>query len=156
MGALDIRHGCDGDLRSVRGVRGGVVGVFVWCGAWCCLSCFSRSCGEAWRVCAQLTILELLSLRQPPHHRVTRPLPPLSRTCFLIMATPQAIRRWVLTGAVTAVTVFGTLYGAGLRSDQQLQRVCTPRPHLLSLRRQISVAKKTPIAAAETGLGGSS
>ncbi|KAF2741178.1 hypothetical protein EJ04DRAFT_423566 [Polyplosphaeria fusca] len=35
------------------------------------------------------------------------------------MSTKQAVRRWVWTGAITAVTIVGAIYGAGLRSQQQ-------------------------------------
>ncbi|KAJ8108687.1 hypothetical protein OPT61_g7998 [Boeremia exigua] len=40
------------------------------------------------------------------------------------MATPQtqAVRRWIMTGAVTAITVTGTLYGAGLKTDQEVKK----------------------------------
>ncbi|KAF9698175.1 hypothetical protein EKO04_003687 [Ascochyta lentis] len=39
------------------------------------------------------------------------------------MATPQAqaVRRWILTGAVAAITVTGTIYGAGLKSDREVK-----------------------------------
>ena len=39
------------------------------------------------------------------------------------MATHQTVRRWIITGAVTAVTVVGTIYGAQLRGQQQAQQV---------------------------------
>ncbi|KAF2873272.1 hypothetical protein BDV95DRAFT_490267 [Massariosphaeria phaeospora] len=35
------------------------------------------------------------------------------------MPTPQTVRRWILTGAVTAITMTGTIYGAGLKSRQE-------------------------------------
>ncbi|KAH6618778.1 hypothetical protein C7974DRAFT_416128 [Boeremia exigua] len=40
------------------------------------------------------------------------------------MATPQAqaVRRWIMTGAVASITVAGTIYGAGLKSDQELKK----------------------------------
>lgn len=40
------------------------------------------------------------------------------------MAIPQAqaVRRWVMTGAVTAITVAGTIYGAGLKTDQEVKK----------------------------------
>jgi cell division protein FtsX len=40
------------------------------------------------------------------------------------MATPQvqAVRRWIMTGAVAAITVTGTLYGAGLKTDQEVKQ----------------------------------
>lgn len=39
------------------------------------------------------------------------------------MTTHQAVRRWIMTGAVTAVTITGTIYGASLKGDQELQQV---------------------------------
>lgn len=41
------------------------------------------------------------------------------------MATPQAqaIRRWIMTGAVAAITITGTFYGAGLKTDQEVKKV---------------------------------
>lgn len=42
-----------------------------------------------------------------------------------IMSTPQAqaVRRWILTGAITAITVTGAIYGAGLKSKQEFKQV---------------------------------
>ncbi|KAJ4994472.1 hypothetical protein SVAN01_00301 [Stagonosporopsis vannaccii] len=42
------------------------------------------------------------------------------------MATPQAlaVRRWVMTGAIAAITVTGTFYGATLKTDQEVRKVC--------------------------------
>ncbi|KAH7361279.1 hypothetical protein BKA66DRAFT_425951 [Pyrenochaeta sp. MPI-SDFR-AT-0127] len=37
------------------------------------------------------------------------------------MAAQQTVRRWIITGAVTAITVSGTLYGAGLKGDQEVK-----------------------------------
>ncbi|PVI07247.1 hypothetical protein DM02DRAFT_513339 [Periconia macrospinosa] len=39
------------------------------------------------------------------------------------MVTPQGVRRWVMTGAVAAITVTGSLYGAGLKADQEKQQI---------------------------------
>ena len=41
------------------------------------------------------------------------------------MSTPQAqaVRRWILTGAITAITVTGAIYGAGLKSKQEFKQV---------------------------------
>ncbi|KAG9205201.1 hypothetical protein G6514_008778 [Epicoccum nigrum] len=40
------------------------------------------------------------------------------------MASPQvqAVRRWIMTGSVAAITVVGTIYGAGLKTDQEVKR----------------------------------
>ncbi|KAF2190461.1 hypothetical protein K469DRAFT_559195 [Zopfia rhizophila CBS 207.26] len=40
------------------------------------------------------------------------------------MATSQAqaVRRWIWTGAITAITVTGAIYGAGLKSSQELKQ----------------------------------
>jgi hypothetical protein len=40
------------------------------------------------------------------------------------MATTQAVRRWIITGSVTAVTVAGTIYGASLKDDVVVMKVC--------------------------------
>ena len=40
------------------------------------------------------------------------------------MATQQAVRRWILTGSVTAITITGALYGAGLKTNQERAQVC--------------------------------
>jgi hypothetical protein len=39
------------------------------------------------------------------------------------MATPQAVRRWILTGAVAAITMTGTIYGATLKGEREVVRV---------------------------------
>lgn len=39
------------------------------------------------------------------------------------MATQQAVRRWIMTGAVAAVTMTGTVYGAGLKGEQDDKKV---------------------------------
>ncbi|EKG17888.1 hypothetical protein MPH_04837 [Macrophomina phaseolina MS6] len=39
------------------------------------------------------------------------------------MVSQQTIRRIILTGAVTAITVTGALYGAGLKTQQEYQQV---------------------------------
>ncbi|PWY83458.1 hypothetical protein BO70DRAFT_395900 [Aspergillus heteromorphus CBS 117.55] len=36
------------------------------------------------------------------------------------MPSPQTIKRFALTGAVVSITVAGTLYGAGIKTDQQI------------------------------------
>lgn len=49
------------------------------------------------------------------------------------MSQQQIIRRWVMTGAVTAITVTGALYGAGLKSRQELKQVRRPTATVPSL-----------------------
>jgi hypothetical protein len=41
------------------------------------------------------------------------------------MGAPPVVRRVLLTGAVVGITVTGTLYGAGLKMDQEVKRVST-------------------------------
>ncbi|KAH8730533.1 hypothetical protein GQ44DRAFT_606869 [Phaeosphaeriaceae sp. PMI808] len=38
------------------------------------------------------------------------------------MATQQAVRRWIMTAAVAGVTITGTIYGASLKGDQDVQK----------------------------------
>jgi len=40
------------------------------------------------------------------------------------MASPQvqAVRRWIMTGSVAAITAAGTIYGAGLKTDQDVKK----------------------------------
>lgn len=37
--------------------------------------------------------------------------------------TSQAVRRWILTGGVAAVTITGTIYGATLKEDVEVTKV---------------------------------
>ncbi|KAL4924032.1 uncharacterized protein BDV17DRAFT_295845 [Aspergillus undulatus] len=37
-----------------------------------------------------------------------------------LLNNPQKVKRLVLTGAVTAITIAGTLYGAGLKTEQEV------------------------------------
>lgn len=39
------------------------------------------------------------------------------------MPTPKNAQRLVLTGAVTAITIAGSLYGAGLKTNQEVAQV---------------------------------
>lgn len=39
------------------------------------------------------------------------------------MVNPQSVRRWILTGGITAITVTGALYGAGLKTEQDAKQV---------------------------------
>ncbi|KAF1962937.1 hypothetical protein CC80DRAFT_398987 [Byssothecium circinans] len=66
------------------------------------------------------------------------------------MATPQAVRRWILTGAVTAITVTGTIYGANLKSDLEAEQApfqSTPEEMIAQLEaaRTELVVKKTEL-----------
>lgn len=42
------------------------------------------------------------------------------------MVSPQAVRRWIMTGSIAAITMTGTIYGAGLKSRQEYNQVCQP------------------------------
>lgn len=39
------------------------------------------------------------------------------------MLSPQNVRRLVLTAAVTSITIAGTLYGAGLKTNEEIAEV---------------------------------
>jgi len=53
------------------------------------------------------------------------------------MSTHQAVRRWIMTGAVAAITVTGTIYGADLKGYQDAKQVCW---HALSTQATLSIA----------------
>ncbi|USP80926.1 hypothetical protein yc1106_08200 [Curvularia clavata] len=38
------------------------------------------------------------------------------------MVTLQTVRRWIMTGAVAAITITGSIYGAGLKGRQELKQ----------------------------------
>ncbi|KAF2029040.1 hypothetical protein EK21DRAFT_113262 [Setomelanomma holmii] len=67
------------------------------------------------------------------------------------MTTHQAVRRWIMTGAVAAVTITGTIYGATLKSEQDVKKQkkivleATPEERIeqLELARRDLVVKKT-------------
>ncbi|KAH7556451.1 hypothetical protein BM1_05885 [Bipolaris maydis] len=44
------------------------------------------------------------------------------------MATLQTVRRWIMTGAVAAITITGTIYGAGLKGQQEIKQVLQATP----------------------------
>lgn len=44
------------------------------------------------------------------------------------MPVPKNTKRMVLAGAVTAITIAGTLYGAGLKTNQEVAQVRIPDP----------------------------
>jgi hypothetical protein len=43
--------------------------------------------------------------------------------------TSQAVRRWIMTAAVAGITITGTIYGAGLKTDREVKQVCLFRSH---------------------------
>lgn len=47
----------------------------------------------------------------------------LQTTQLRKMPSPQNVRRLVLTGAVTSITIAGTLYGAGLKTNEEISEV---------------------------------
>ncbi|KAL4993363.1 hypothetical protein BDV10DRAFT_27290 [Aspergillus recurvatus] len=67
-----------------------------------------------------------------------------------ILNSPHKVKKIVLTGAVTAVTIAGTLYGAGLKTQQEVSqhtqktREITLDERIASLQstRQVLVGKK--------------
>ncbi|KAI9369412.1 hypothetical protein BJX61DRAFT_545596 [Aspergillus egyptiacus] len=67
-----------------------------------------------------------------------------------VLNSPQKVKRLILTGAVTAITIAGTLYGAGLKTEQEAsQKIQKSREvslderiaHLRDMRQNL-VAKK--------------
>jgi hypothetical protein len=52
-------------------------------------------------------------------------------TSMAATAMHQTVRRWALTGGITAITITGTIYGASLKSDQEQNKVrsCATLPH---------------------------
>jgi hypothetical protein len=48
------------------------------------------------------------------------------------MTTQQAVRRWIMTAAVAGVTMTGTIYGATLKSEQDVKKVRPPFPSCYS------------------------
>ena len=54
-----------------------------------------------------------------------------------IMAAPQtsqAVRRWIMTAAVAGITITGTIYGAGLKTDREGKQACLLPTHWIYLR----------------------
>ena len=45
----------------------------------------------------------------------------------------QAVRTWIMTGAVAAITVTGTIYGAGLKTDSEVKQVMHCPTPMISL-----------------------
>jgi hypothetical protein len=46
-------------------------------------------------------------------------------------AQQQKIRRFVWTGAISAVTAMGAWYGAGLKTQSEIKEVCLPQSSAL-------------------------
>jgi len=66
------------------------------------------------------------------------------------MTTQQAVRRWIMTGAVTAITVTGSLYGAGLNEHLKVRKKLlesTPEEQIatLEMARADLVARKSEL-----------
>jgi hypothetical protein len=68
-------------------------------------------------------------LPQPPYFIHTRnhclERPQISWFGFefnVTMVSPQVVRRWLWTGGITAVTITGTLYGAGLKTKREFKQ----------------------------------
>ncbi|KAH9874991.1 hypothetical protein J1614_004479 [Plenodomus biglobosus] len=69
------------------------------------------------------------------------------------MSTQQVVRRWILTGAVAAITVTGSIYGATLKSDLEMSKKrkqileTNPEDHIqtLEIARAQLVAKKNEL-----------
>lgn len=49
------------------------------------------------------------------------------------MATLQTVRRWIMTAAVASITITGTIYGAGLKGQQEVKQVCSAILHISRL-----------------------
>lgn len=45
------------------------------------------------------------------------------RLCIALTMPPPNIKRLILTTAVVSITITGTLYGAGLKTDQEIAEV---------------------------------
>jgi uncharacterized protein YlxW (UPF0749 family) len=65
------------------------------------------------------------------------------------MSSPasQTVRRYILTGAVTAITVTGALYGAGLKTRQEVKQVRSTTPSRQS-HFDIKLQEKTAVTEA--------
>jgi hypothetical protein len=51
------------------------------------------------------------------------------------MVSPQSVRRFIMTASITIITASGAIYGAGLKSDQELKQVrCTSLAFTLCLQ----------------------
>ncbi|KAL4977926.1 hypothetical protein BDW66DRAFT_131344 [Aspergillus desertorum] len=59
-----------------------------------------------------------------------------------ILNSPLKVKTLVLTGAVTAVTVAGTLYGAGLKTQQEVSQH-TQKAREITLDEQIASLQST-------------
>jgi hypothetical protein len=67
------------------------------------------------------------------------------------MSSPasQTVRRYILTGAVTAITVTGALYGAGLKTRQEVKQV---RSGTLSRRYHVNSKPQEKTAVTEASI----
>lgn len=64
-------------------------------------------------------------LRHLTPHRCQLPsrAPSSHKHPISIMVSPQAVRRFIMTASITIITASGAIYGAGLKSDQELNQV---------------------------------
>jgi len=61
--------------------------------------------------------------------------------------TSQAVRRWIMTAAVAGVTITGTVYGAGLKTDRDVNQVCLFLIHCIYLHFLLRLHYKTLTAS---------
>lgn len=58
------------------------------------------------------------------------------------MASPPVVRRWIMTGAITAITVTGAIYGADLKSRQEYKQVRYLLLILITAERSITTCSR--------------
>jgi hypothetical protein len=60
--------------------------------------------------------------------------------------SPQAVKTGVFTTGVVVTTVVGTLWGAELKSKQEVKQVCTKPTSFFSLREPLSLVDFMPLS----------
>jgi hypothetical protein len=63
--------------------------------------------------------------------------------------TSQAVRRWIFTAAITGITVTGTIYGAGLKTDREAKQVRLSYTHSIYMHPFSSQSHKKAAIARE-------
>ncbi|OJJ43071.1 hypothetical protein ASPZODRAFT_74964 [Penicilliopsis zonata CBS 506.65] len=58
------------------------------------------------------------------------------------MPSPQTVRRLILTGAVTSITIAGTLYGAGLKTNTEVAQT-TQKRREATIESKLEVLRET-------------